>query len=133
MKSEYDTYEDEDTADIDFSESDATKDATELQEFIAIQECERLGTLDDVFFHVIPPLHPNSCPKVLVYLPLKTPLYFKGKLKIVRVINGALKCLGNIMTQNSISGYGQNVFSPKGYSLLNLVAVPMHKENDNIN
>ena len=130
MKSEDDTYEEEGT-DSEFSESEATQDATQLMEDIKIQENEQYGTLDNVFFHILPPLHPNSVAKVLVYLPLQTPLYFKGKIKIIRVISGTLECLGNVMTPESVSGYGQSVFSPKGYSLLSLSAVLKQNEYSN--
>ena len=124
MESDEETSEENE---IDLSESDNTRDALELLENVDIQD-EKYGTLEDVFFHLLPPLHPHSCYKILVYLPVNTPLYFKGKLKIVRVISGALECLGNVMTRRCNSGYGKNVFSPKGYSLLSLLAVLENKK-----
>ena len=79
-------------------------------------------TLSDILFHILP-AKGSSCSQVLVHLPPNRPLFFKGKLKIIRVISGAVECLGNVMNRNTFSGFGHNLFSPKGYSLLRLLAV----------
>ena len=128
MESEDELYEEE--FDMDLGESDARKEADTSSD-IHIDEHDKYGSLEDVFFQVIAPHHANSSPKVLVYLPLHTPIYFKGKLKIIRVISGKLECLGSVMTANSITGFGQNVFSPKGYSLLSFIAVANLQNKDN--
>ena len=120
MNSEEDSYEEEEY-DMDTSENESIKETCPSNE--DSQDLEKTGTLSNVFFQILPLIHANSCPKVFVYLPLHTPIYFKGKLKIIRIISGSVECLGSIMTNNSISGYGQNIFSPKGYSLLSLLSI----------
>ena len=129
MISEEDSFE-EDEYDMDTSENEGNKETCLSNE--SIQNLEKTGTLENVFFQILPPIHANSCTKVFVYLPLHTPIYFKGKLKIIRIISGSVECLGSIMTKNSISGFGQNIFSPKGYSLLSLSSIthPSSQDDD---
>ena len=127
MISEEDSY-DEEEYDMDTSENEGNKETCPSDE--DSQNLEKTGTLNKVFFQILPPIHANSCPKVFVYLPLHTPIYFKGKLKIIRIISGSVECLGSIMTNNSISGFGQNIFSPKGYSLLSLISIKNSSSQD---
>lgn len=132
MNSDEESYEEDEDIDMELSESSDTKETCPSSENELSEKSIKYGTLNEVFFQILPPAHANSCPKVLVYLPLNTPVYFKGKLKIIRVISGAIECLGSTLTNKSITGFGQNIFSPKGYSLLSLLAVTNlgHQDND---
>ena len=79
MISEEDSFE-EDEYDMDTSENEGNKETYLSNE--SIQDLEKTGTLENVFFQILPPCHANSCTKVFVYLPLHTPIYFKGKLSL---------------------------------------------------
>ena len=129
MISEEDSYEEEEY-DMDTGENEGQGIKETCPSNEDSQDPEKTGTLSNVFFQILPPIHANSCTKVFVYLPLHTPIYFKGKLKIIRVISGSVECLGSVMTNNSISGFGQNIFSPKGYSLLSLQSITNSSTQD---
>ena len=139
MESEDETDEEREENEMGENESDSTeldqsycdKSVNQPVDEVVIQDNEKYEGIEKIFFHILPPVHGTACSKVLVYLPLNTPLFFKGKLKIVRVLSGSVECLGNVITSASISGYGHSIFSPKGYSLLRLLAIDETKENTN--
>ena len=116
---------------IELDESYCDTSFNQQVDEVDIQDNEKYEGFEKIFFHILPPVHGNACSKVLVHLPLNTPLFFKGKLKIVRVISGSVECLGNVITSASFSGYGHSIFSPKGYSLLRLLAINEPKEKTN--
>lgn len=57
---------------------------------------------------------------VLLSLPFGSEIHFKGKVKVT-VLNGGLECMGCCLTvQSSVQ---EEIYSPRGYSLLSLCAV----------
>ena len=131
MESHDDTPEDDEDNLMDFSE--IVENNSIENEKSKILKRQNYGKLEDVFFHVISSDASDANCQILVYLPLTTPLYVKGKLKVLRVISGSLECLGNVMTRETLSAKSQDIFSPKGYSLLSLVAFNECEENSNGN
>ena len=101
MDSEDDLSEDE-VEEMSDVECDSEVNTDEQNEIVDVQD-KKPQTLPDVFFHILP-AKGSSCSQVLIHLPPNRPLFFKGKLKIIRVISGALECLGNVMNRNTFSG-----------------------------
>ena len=89
MESHDDTPEDDEDNLMDFSE--IVENNSVENERSKILERQNYGKLEDVFFHVISSDVSDANCQILVYLPLTTPLYVKGKLKVLRVISGSLE------------------------------------------
>jgi len=58
-----------------------------------------------------------SSKRVLFHLAAGKSFFFKGKLRIRNVLSGKVRCLGSVLSSASPP---RDVFSPKGYSLLNV-------------
>ena len=66
MISEEDSYEEEEY-DMDTSENEGQGIKETCPSNEDRQDLEKTGTLNNVFFQILPPIHANSCTKVFVY------------------------------------------------------------------